>query len=93
MDTLVNVRIFDGLIKIYDNGGKSFDRYTAVYLNEPTGFDGDRMFNARSMSANPSHPQGFGQMGSVIDGEHLGERIAFDALPIDCQSLVISDNV
>jgi len=78
-------------VRIYDNGGESFDRYTAVYLNEPTGFNGDRMFNARGMSANPYHPQGFGQLTSVIDGEHLGERIEFDSLPIDCQNLVKSD--
>ena len=75
-------------VRIYDNGGESFDRYTAVYLNESAG---NGMFNARGMSANPNHPQGFGQLTSAMDGEHLGKRIEFDELPIDCQNLVKSD--
>ena len=75
-------------VRIYDNGGESFDRYTAVYLNEPLG---NGMFNARGMSANPNHPQGFGQITSAMDGEHLGKRIEFDSLPVDCQNLIKSD--
>jgi hypothetical protein len=57
------------------------------------------------MSANPFHPQGFGQHGGhayPIDAKdgwapaigrkcHLGTRIPFDKLPPDCQKLVRDD--
>jgi hypothetical protein len=75
-------------IRIYDNGGETFDRYTVVYLNEP---EGRGLFAARGMSESPSHPQGFGQCCSAMPGEHLGQSIAFDDLPIECRRLVLSD--
>lgn len=75
-------------VKIYDNGGKSFDRYTAVYMQFP---EGRGLYAARGMSERPYHPQGFGQYCTAMPGRHLGRRIAFDALPPDCQRLVLSD--
>lgn len=41
------------LVGLYDNGGETFDRYTAVY-------DSDDYQWYRGMSDNPFHPQGFG---------------------------------
>lgn len=75
-------------IRIYDNGGKTFDRFTVVYLNEPEGLG---LYGARGMSENPFHPQGFGQYCTAAPGRHLGKRIKFDQLPIDCQRLVAQD--
>ena len=64
----------------YDNGGKSFDRYTVIYNST-----GDYI----AMSEHPTHPQGFGQHGEGIKpGRHLGKRIPINALPIDCRLLV-----
>ncbi len=63
-------------------------------------------FQYVGMSSNPYSPQGFCQHGenqSQIDvnasgfapaigrKNHLGVRIAFDALPDDCKSLVLAD--
>lgn len=75
-------------VRIYDNGGKSFDRYTVVYMNDP---EGNGCYGARGMSEHPTHPQGFGLYTSAMPGRHLGKRITFDQLPPDCQKVVLLD--
>lgn len=76
-------------IKCYDNNGKTFDRYTVVYLNNKCLRTG--LYEARAMSSNPFHPQGFGQYTTVSLGKHLGKVISFDDLPNDCKKLVKRD--
>ena len=76
-------------IRCYDNGGKTCDRYTVVYMAEPE--RQPNTFAALGMSAAPFHPQGFGQHCTAMPGKHLGRRILFSALPDDCQKLVIRD--
>jgi hypothetical protein len=78
-------------IKCYDNGGKSFDQYTVVYLDYPQDKHGVKYFDAVAMSANPFHPQGFGQHTLAQIGEHLGKEIYYNDLPPDCQKLVWQD--
>lgn len=75
-------------IRCYDNGGKTLDRYTVVYLDQP---EGNGMFACVGMSEDPFHPQGIGQHSSAMIGRHLGERIAFCKLPEKCQRLVNQD--
>ena len=91
-------------IRCYDNGGRSFDRYTVVYTGRYACRSG---CDYVAMSAHPFHPQGFGQHGSArwpIDvvgnawggpaiGKscHIGKRIAFTDLPADCQTLVLTN--
>jgi hypothetical protein len=75
-------------VRIYDNGGKTFDRYTAVYMAER---ERNGLYGARGMSESPFHPQGFGQCCTATPGRHLGRRIAFVDLPADCQRLVRRD--
>ena len=75
-------------IRIYDNGGKTVDRYTVVYMNIQ---EGPGLYGCRGMSEHPFHPQGFGMYGSAMPGRHLGKRIAFEQLPQDCQKLVEQD--
>lgn len=76
-------------IRVYDNCGKTFDRYTIVFTKKI-----NDEFVYLGMSENPFHPQGFGQHGSsktIIDRptwKHLGKRIKFEQLPEDCQKLV-----
>lgn len=72
-------------IKCYDNGGKTADRFTVIYSDYP---EGNGTFWAVGMSADPFHPQGFGQHCTARPGRHLGRRIAFEELPDDCQKLV-----
>lgn len=76
-------------VKIYDNGGETFDRYTAVYMQHPEKQKGT--FACRGMSENPFHFQGFGQMCVAMPGKHLGKRIKFEQLPINCQKLILQD--
>jgi hypothetical protein len=73
-------------LRIYDNGGQTFDRYTVVFMNEPE--RRHSTFAALGMSAHPFHPQGFGQHCIAMPGHHLGRRINFADLPADCQKCV-----
>lgn len=73
-------------IRCYDNGGKTCDRYTVVFMESPER-DYDT-FTALAMNEEPFHPQGFGQHTIATPGRHLGKRIPFSKLPPDCQKLV-----
>lgn len=57
-------------VRVYDNGGKTVDRYTAVYSGKYRTLGTKRgeartlgWFQHVGMSASPFHPQGFGQHG------------------------------
>jgi hypothetical protein len=76
-------------IQIYDNEGKTFDRYTVVYMDEPEDHQG--LLACVGMSEHPFHPQGFGMHSSASPGLHLGKRISFRDLPPDCQRIVLRD--
>jgi hypothetical protein len=72
-----------GIIAIYDNSGKTMDRYTVVfdtYSNEK-----HTQYDCLGMSNNPDDPQGFSQMFDCILGKHLGKRIKFSDLPQNIQ--------
>ena len=75
-------------IRCYDNGGKTFDRYTVVYMSF---LDSRNNYSCVGMSEHPFHAQGFGQHSSAKPGRHLGRRINFEELPPDCQKLVKQD--
>ncbi len=81
------------LLAVYDSGGKSFDRYTALYgapLWEPSM---GRTVPFRGMSEHPSHPQGFGQWGEMQSGDRaaLGRKVRFADLPADVKRCIIAD--
>lgn len=76
-------------IRCYDDGGKSIDRYTVIYMDQPERLP--NTFAAVGMNATPFHPQGFGQHCTAMPGRHLGKRIPFESLPEDCQRLVRQD--
>ena len=70
---------------VYDNGGKTVDRYTVVF---------DKIENSRNvcleLSENPDNPQGFSQFGECVEELRLGEesfgkRIKFKNLPKNVQ--------
>jgi len=70
-------------LQVYDDGGKSIDRYTVI-------FDG----MAFAMSSRPFHPQGFNQFaGDVPDqiqaGGHLGKRVKPSDLPEEVQNAIL----
>jgi hypothetical protein len=92
-------------IRVYDNGGETIDRYTAVFTGRYThNTEGEHW--VLGMNAAPFHPQGFGQHSGYpyiidnVDGKwppalgrrnHLGKRIRFEDLPQDCQRAVMQD--
>ena len=80
-------------IRVYDNGGRSLDRYTVVYTRRPR--EGSSYL---CMSDQPSHPQGVctsGWSAQPIDrpsSAHRGTRITFEQLPSACQCAVRCDD-
>lgn len=76
-------------IKCYDNGGKTVDRYTVVYLDFPE--SAPKTYACIGMNSSPFHPQGFCQHGSAMLGRHIGKVIKFEDLPKDCRQVVIND--
>lgn len=66
---------------IYDNGGKTFDRYTLIDLEG----------NVFAFSANPFHPQGFNQFcgNHPCDSKALGREATLLELPEDVQRAII----
>lgn len=78
-----------GSVRIYDNGGKTADRYTAVYMDQPE--RQPNTFAAVGMSERPFHPQGFGQHCTAMPGRHLGRRVNRMDLPQDCRLLLKQD--
>lgn len=84
-------------IRVYDNGGKTCDRYTVVYMGESEAiFEkvGDRwkrnkFFFAVRMNETPF--QGRCQYCECLPGKHLGKRIKFKDLPADCQKIVLAN--
>lgn len=73
-------------IRIYDNGGKTNDRYTVVFMDEPE--RAHNTFAALGMNEEPFHPQGIGMHCTAQPGRHLGRRIMMMNLPDDCQRAV-----
>lgn len=80
-----------GVLAVYDNGGRTADRYKVVFT--PHRCDGELAFPTLSMSARPSHPQGVGTMGEYRQRPTRGRGdrvIAMSDLPEDCLHCVDS---
>jgi hypothetical protein len=97
----------DKYCRIYDDGGKTIDRYTVCYTGRYRHKTGG-VFWYVGMDAFPCHPRGFGQHGEhyrqidvnkwgfapiVGRKNHLGRRILFKDLPIACKTLIVNDLV
>lgn len=74
------------IVKIYDNGGKTLDRYTI--LTEPYHFG--KSCGALCLSKDPENPQGFSQFGDVYEGAKIGKEISFESLPENIQEHALS---
>jgi len=79
------------VIAVYDNGGKTIDRYTVYYNDVECVKDGKKMYSCLGMNAAPFHPQGVGMHGCGQLGRHNGKRIKLEDLPEDCQQAVRND--
>lgn len=77
-----------GVVRVYDNGGRTVDRFSVYFGKVP---NRARLYDGLFMSALPFHPQGFGQHGEGMLGRHNGRVIDFRELPDDCRRAVWSD--
>lgn len=74
---------------IYDNGGKTADRYTILY-RVPQKSHGESYYVYFGMDEHPNHPQGFGQHGELPARAYRAHQLSkFRALgkPIKLSSL------
>lgn len=79
---------------VYDNGGKTFDRFTVVYDSSRTtlkNHNGRRLWECVGSSMNPNSPHGFFQHSDCTLGKHLGKRITFADLPEEVRKCVERD--
>lgn len=87
MSATTNRRRYGSALRIYDNGGRTLDRYTIVPPRDAGPAYRERapgLWSAIGASESPFH--GIGQHTSAAPGSHLGRRIRWDALPDDVQA-------
>lgn len=83
-------------VRIYDNGGKTADRFTVVFTGRYRKNRRRDQFVILGMDDKPFNPQGIGMHGGydyLIDRpsySHLGKKIAFSSLPVDCQRCALN---
>lgn len=68
------------VLKVYDNEGKTIDRYTVVTDEKHNG-----LYDCLGLSEHPEEPLGFSQWGDCVIGNHLGKEIKFEKLPFEVQ--------
>jgi hypothetical protein len=76
-------------IRVYDNGGKTFDRYTCVFLQDKRRVGRYFLYACLAMSEDTFH--GLGTHCEAQLGKHLGRRIKFITLPQPCQAFIMQD--
>lgn len=84
-------------LAVYDNGGRTADRYTIVPAQRGSDWapyvssNGYRVRDCLVVNDYPTHPSyGFSQMGTCTLGRHLGRKILFESLSEDVQAHVLS---
>lgn len=83
-------------LRIYDNGGKTADRYTVVFTGRYLKMTMGEIW-VLGMGVHPFHPQGIGthltyrEPPDVPSYKHLGKKIQFADLPEDCRKCVLQD--
>jgi hypothetical protein len=74
---------------IYDNGGKTSDRYTAIDTRQiERAAPGGILYAAIGFNDQPF--QSVGMHTSAMRGRHLGKKITIDQLNEDCKKFVHS---
>ncbi len=70
---------------IYDNGGKTLDRYTIVTNERRAIAKKKYLYDAISASENGA---GFFMWGECMLGTHLGKKVTFDSLSMELQTRI-----
>jgi hypothetical protein len=71
---------------IYDNGGKTVDRYTVMTDQEEWANDGNNKPQAYMALGLNEGGDGYSQFGGAIPGRHLGKKIQFTDLSANTQT-------
>lgn len=80
-------------LRVFDNDGKTFDRYTAIFdVIDVDGLPAPESWYL-GMSEHPFHPQGFGQHGEgdVSGTINRDREITFEDVPADVQRCIRQD--
>lgn len=81
------IKRYGAVLRCYDNGGATLDRYTIVPPRWATEHK-SRGANTWAAIGASAHPfQSVGQMTLAAPGPHLGRRIHWDDLPADVQRM------
>lgn len=78
-----------GKFTVYDNKGESYDRYT-VFHEDIGNLEDSPSKEALSLSHNPESPNGVSLFTLAVEGEHLGDLIAFKELPDNIQAHIVT---
>ena len=70
------------IIAIYDNGGKTWDRYTVITDEKWSA----GLVAALGLSERPEDYNGFSQWTGAQNGSHLGQRTQFESLTARLQA-------
>jgi hypothetical protein len=78
------------IYKIFDNGGKTIDRYTVVFAEKQFDVSTGRRLNIElGLSVDPTWPLGFSQWGLCRIDADMGDEIKFSDLPENVQKHVL----
>lgn len=78
-------------ISVYDNGGKTFDRYTIVLLETKSKpLFGGKYYDYECIGSS-ENGTGFFMHSTCQLGRHLGKKIKFESLPKELQERVIDE--
>lgn len=72
-------------MRIYDNGGKTVDRYTVIFEDWYNG----KSCDAYGFSEDAKSPMGFNMFLGDVYEDSVGKEITFDKLPKEVQRAVI----
>ncbi len=85
-------------LRIYDNGGKSVDRYTAIDSRPCKAPNGSHYYLYVAFNGCPTHPTyGFWQHGELSTlpplrkAFDIDKRVSFARLPDICQTLLLQE--
>lgn len=76
------------LTAVYDNGGKTLDRYTFVTDQAEWANDGNNELQAYMSLGTDINGVGFSQFSAAMPGRHLGKRVQFTDISADLQQHV-----
>lgn len=88
MSAVAVAQRYGTVLRCYDNGGRTCDRYTIIPPRWAHAYRerDPRCFESIAASASPFNPQGVGMHCAAMPGRHLGKRVKWSELPEDVRT-------